>query len=96
MDNLTLDQFLHQLGRADLVPARKVGHLAVYDRGEVLAVRQDIEWMRWRLNRNQPQSWIPWIMENRTEFVSTRFRTITSQGILNSVPDDYSSSLLAA
>lgn len=83
MENLTLDRFLAVLSKADLQGIRHNGQLGVYDRQEALAERQDIEKMRWKLDRSQPGTWIPWIVENRNQFLSERFRTITRQGLLN-------------
>lgn len=87
---------MRKLGQADLQPDRRHGHLALYDRGEVLAERTDIQTMRVKLNPDLPKSWIPWIVENRNLFLSERFRTATAQGLLNSLKGTYDLTQLAA
>jgi len=96
MDKLTLEGFLKKLGQADLQPDRRHGHLALYDRGEVLTERADIQTMRVKLNPDEPQSWIPWIVENRNQFLSERFRAATAQSLLNSLRGTYDLTQLAA
>lgn len=96
MGNLTFEAFLAKLAETDLLSGHRMGHLTLQDRSQVLAERQDIQTMRCKLDRNRPDSWIPWIVENRRLFQSERFQAITAQGILNAIGPAPDSTRLAA